>query len=61
MQNQQTSTPRPATDRDDVPPQKRDDIEHIADTGLPPGISPDEAADPGNQTPGTTPDFVRGK
>jgi hypothetical protein len=61
MQNQQTGTSRPNTDQDNIPPQKRDDIEHITETGLPLGISPDEAADPGRQTPGTTPDSVRGK
>jgi len=61
MQNQQTGTPDSATDRDDIPPRKRDDIEHIADTGLPPGISPDQAADPGRNTPGATPDSAHGK
>jgi hypothetical protein len=61
MQNQQTGTPGSNTSQDDIPPQKRDDIEHIAETGLPPGISPDEAADPGRRTPGATPDSVHGK
>jgi len=28
-----------------------DDLKHIIETGLPPGISEDEAKDPGSQTP----------
>ena len=61
MQNQSSNPPRPAADRDDVAPEQRDDVKHVIDTGLPPGINPDEAADPGGQTPGASPDFVRGK
>ena len=61
MQNQPANTPRPAIDRDDAVPEQRDDVKHVIDTGLPPGINPDEAADPGSQTPGSTPDFGHGK
>ena len=51
----------PDKDRDDAVPEQRDDVKHVIDTGLPPGISPDQASDPGAKTPGSTPDFVRGK
>jgi hypothetical protein len=61
MQNQPANSPRPATKRDDAVPAQRDDVEHVIDTGLPPGISPDQAADPGRKTPGSTPDSVHGK
>lgn len=61
MQNQTSNPPRPETDRDDAIPEQRDDVKHVVDTGLPPGISPDEAADPGGQTPGASPHFVHGK
>ena len=61
MQNQPANSPRPTRERDDAVPAERDDVEHVIDTGLPPGISPDEAADPGRKTPGSTPDSVHGK
>ena len=61
MQNQPANAPRPDKDRDDAVPEQRDDVKHVIDTGLPPGISPDQASDPGARTPGSTPDFVRGK
>jgi len=61
MKNPDTDKPRPAVDPRDIAPEKRDDVQHVVDTGLPPGINPEEAADPGKQTPGTSPDFVRGK
>jgi hypothetical protein len=61
MQNQPANSPRPARDRDEAVPERRDDVRHVADTGLPPGISPGQAAGPGSQAPGSTPGFVRGK
>jgi len=33
------------------PKERGGDVRHIIDTGLPPGISVDEAKDPGAQTP----------
>jgi hypothetical protein len=58
MQNQPANSPRPLKDRDDAVPEQRDDVDHVIDTGLPPGISPDQAIDPGSRTPGSTPDSV---
>lgn len=61
MQNQPANAPLPDEDRDDAAPEQRDDVRHVIDTGLPPGISPDEASDPGGKTPGSSPDSVQGK
>jgi hypothetical protein len=61
MQNESSNTQRPAVDPRDVAPTKRNDLDHIADTGLPPGIQPEELEDPGARTPGATPDYRRGE
>jgi hypothetical protein len=54
MNDRTSSAPRvpPKTDKRPGKPKERGgDIQHIVDTGLPPGISIDEAKDPGSQGP----------
>jgi hypothetical protein len=60
MQNEPNSTERPAVDPRDVAPTRRDDVKHVLDTGLPPGIQPEELEDPGAKTPGASPNTRHG-
>ncbi|HEY0421436.1 MAG TPA: hypothetical protein VGC80_18110, partial [Acetobacteraceae bacterium] len=55
--DENTSPGRPPVDPRDVTPTKRDDIKHIKDTWLPPGISEDAATDPGGKTPEANPEY----
>jgi hypothetical protein len=52
--NPNPSAPR-VPPKKEAPPKKPKehggDVQHIIDTGLPPGIDVDEARDPGSQTP----------
>ena len=43
--------PRKRPDRADRPAERGGDVRHIVDTGLPPGITPDDVIDPGSQPP----------
>lgn len=54
MQNRQTD-PKSAESNDKG--KDKTIVEHVVNTGLPPGISPNEAKDPGNprKEPGTQP------
>lgn len=61
MQNESSGTERPAVDPRDVAPTRRDDVEHVLDTGLPPGIQPGEMEDPGSKTPGADPNTWHGE
>jgi hypothetical protein len=60
MPDENTSPGRPPVDPRDVAPTRRDDIDHISNTGLPPGINEDEAKDPGGKTPGASPEYRDG-
>ena len=54
MNQQDRSAPRVPPKKEQPAPKPKErggDIRHIIDTGLPPGISVDEAKDPGSQTP----------
>jgi hypothetical protein len=61
MQNQSSGTARPAVDPRDVAPTRRDDVKQVLDTGLPPGIQPEELEDPGGKTPGANPNTRHGE
>lgn len=60
MQDENSSTQRPAVDPRDVAPTRRNDVKHVVDTGLPPGIQPEELEDPGGKTPGANPNTRHG-
>jgi hypothetical protein len=60
MQNEPSGAERPPIDPRDVAPTQRNDVKHVVDTGLPPGIQPEELEDPGGKTPGATPDTRHG-
>jgi hypothetical protein len=54
MTDRTSSAPRvpPEPEKQPEKPKERGgDVRHIVDTGLPPGISVDEAKDPGSQGP----------
>ena len=54
MNDNDRSAPRVPPKKDETarkPKERGGDVRHIIDTGLPPGISVDEAKDPGAQTP----------
>ncbi|HSU44851.1 MAG TPA: hypothetical protein VLN42_11600 [Casimicrobiaceae bacterium] len=54
MNDNDRSAPRVPPKKDEPvqkPKERGGDVRHIIDTGLPPGISVDEAKDPGAQTP----------
>jgi hypothetical protein len=54
MNEKDRSAPRVPPKKDEPARRPKDrggDVRHIIDTGLPPGISVDEAKDPGAQTP----------
>ena len=54
MNEKNQSAPRVPPKKDEParrPQDRGGDVRHIIDTGLPPGISVDEAKDPGAQTP----------
>jgi hypothetical protein len=54
MEQRDKSAPRVPPKKDEparTPKERGGDVRHIIDTGLPPGISIDEATDPGAQTP----------
>ena len=43
--------PQKRPDREGQPPERGGDVRHIVDTGLPPGITPQDVIDPGAQPP----------
>jgi hypothetical protein len=53
MQNDNSKIPdQPARDtQDNRKPSQKDSVEHVVKTGLPPGIDPDQALDPGASAP----------
>ncbi|HEY2736606.1 MAG TPA: hypothetical protein VGI70_21550 [Polyangiales bacterium] len=49
MASSSPSDPRKQPDRTDRPAERGGDVRHIVDSGLPPGITPQDVIDPGSQ------------
>jgi hypothetical protein len=53
MQNNNSKTPDQSGEdtRDNRKSEDKESVKHVAKTGLPPGINPDQAKDPGSSAP----------